>query len=351
MKISFLVTYYNQEQYVHDSIESILRIEKTCDWEILVGDDGSSDHTRDKVNEYIAKYPANIHLYQMPRNDSETYFSVQRASANRLNLLQHSTGDYFCVLDGDDLFCDKSFVNEAIAVFAEYKDAAAVGFGFGFFTDDDNSSFQNGKIKFDKTVVLSSGFDCKKIEKKRYLRNSYIHAGACVFRKCFNDKRISFLEKVGYYDDNDILINQLAYGELYSIPKVIYAYRQTGTSVYTSMNQAEQAVLNMLGYDVDSQFFPQMKKELVERNLYSIIFLFLFKSKLVNLLGNKLEIYMEACNKIESSLTFKMLTYNDMLAPEKIKIDKFVLKAMATHLVDTFKALIKIIVKTKKSKI
>ena len=53
MKISFLVTYLNQETYVRQSMNSILTIEKPEEWEILIGDDGSLYRTRDKVDGYI----------------------------------------------------------------------------------------------------------------------------------------------------------------------------------------------------------------------------------------------------------------------------------------------------------
>ena len=58
MKVSFLVTYYNQKEYVKQSMESILAIDKPCDWEILVGDDGSTDGTIEGVNEYISNIRA-----------------------------------------------------------------------------------------------------------------------------------------------------------------------------------------------------------------------------------------------------------------------------------------------------
>ena len=50
-KISFLVTYYNQAQYVSQSLESILAIDfpDDCLYEILVGDDGSNDGTQAAV--------------------------------------------------------------------------------------------------------------------------------------------------------------------------------------------------------------------------------------------------------------------------------------------------------------
>lgn len=43
MKISFLVTYYNQVDFVQQSLESILALDIPCEYEILVGDDGLTD--------------------------------------------------------------------------------------------------------------------------------------------------------------------------------------------------------------------------------------------------------------------------------------------------------------------
>lgn len=71
MKISFLVTYYNQKKYVKQSMDSILAIDKPCDWEILVGDDGSTDGTDEEVKKYISQYPDNIKLYVMPRDSKK----------------------------------------------------------------------------------------------------------------------------------------------------------------------------------------------------------------------------------------------------------------------------------------
>lgn len=67
MKISFLITFYNQETYVSQALDRILAIEKPCEWEILVGDDGSSDGTVEAVQSYTKKYPKNIFLHIMPR--------------------------------------------------------------------------------------------------------------------------------------------------------------------------------------------------------------------------------------------------------------------------------------------
>ena len=94
--LSILVTYYNQQQYVSRSLDSIFAQNITEPFEVLVGDDGSQDDTVKIVKEYQERYPDIIKLFVMPRDLSVKYSAVERASANRLNLLQNCKGDYVC---------------------------------------------------------------------------------------------------------------------------------------------------------------------------------------------------------------------------------------------------------------
>lgn len=308
MKISFMVTYFNQEKYVKQSLESILQIQIPIDWEILIGDDGSSDNTIRIVNEYVNKYPNKIFLYQMPRINGTKYFSVKRASENRLNLLSHAKGDFFCYLDGDDYYCDSKFVIDAINILKQHNDVSAVGFGFKYYNELENENSRN-KQKF---VTLSKNTE-KYINKYEFLKHYYIHAGACVFRKCFDENRISYLKSIGYFDDNDIVFNNLYYGEMYSIPRVIYAYRQTGKSVFTSMADLEKAILNILGYDVDVLILTNAYKNyLTYRNIFSLYKVLNKSGKIKEELGiEKFKMYKECSSKIPNSILYQILCHEE----------------------------------------
>lgn len=335
MKISFLVTYYNQQQYVEKSLNSIIDINKPCDWEILIGDDGSTDQTVDKVKEYIKKYPENIKLYVMDRNNGENFSAVKRASANRLNLLKHATGDYFCTLDGDDYYCDRKFLEDAIRVFSEQRGVSVVAFGLRYV--------KNG-IEGEE-IILPQGTTETIVDKKEYLRKYYLNAGACVYRNLLDAKKIAQIEEIGYFDDNDIVISGLNCGEMYAINRAIYAYRQTGESVYTSMNPLEQAILNVQGFDVDTQLIKREYYEvLLERNATQIIALFLWKNKLKVVLGEKkynnyVEEAAEIARKVpgDEAITETIMTYNTLPKEKKRKLYKIVLKLKKKNLCYTCK--------------
>ncbi|EGQ27591.1 glycosyl transferase [Sporosarcina newyorkensis 2681] len=53
---------YNHEDYIADAIEGFLLQKTEFDYEILIGEDCSTDNTRRIVEQYIAKYPDKIRL-------------------------------------------------------------------------------------------------------------------------------------------------------------------------------------------------------------------------------------------------------------------------------------------------
>ena len=49
MKVSVLVTFYNQEDYVDEALQSVFDQKCDFDFEVLIGDDGSTDGTMAKL--------------------------------------------------------------------------------------------------------------------------------------------------------------------------------------------------------------------------------------------------------------------------------------------------------------
>lgn len=317
MKVSFLVTYYNQREYVKQSMDSILAIDKPCDWEILVGDDGSSDGTIEEVNRYIEQYPDNIKLYVMPRESEKKYDSVRRASANRLNILEKCTGDIFCTLDGDDFFCDIGFVKEAIEIFEKDQEISIIAYGFKYVT--------NGT--YGEEFILPDDVANMRVDKTMYLEKLYLPAGGCVHRKAFAKERIDYIKKLGYFDDNNIVINSLNYGEMYAVNRPIYAYRQTGQSVYTSMNNLEQAVLNVQGMDVDLRLIEKSsKRSIIKRYASALIIMYIWRKQLKSILGEeKCKRYLEGCSSLQPSYCASLLNLDRLSSGDAKQIIKIMM--------------------------
>jgi hypothetical protein len=88
--VSVLMSVYNDERYIAWAIRSVLA-QARCDWELLIGDDGSSDLSADTA----ARVEDN--RIQVKR------FRQNRGKAHVLNdLMQHVQGKYVIELDADD---------------------------------------------------------------------------------------------------------------------------------------------------------------------------------------------------------------------------------------------------------
>ena len=251
-KISICITYYNQKEFVKQSLDSVLSIDYPCDFEILCGDDGSTDGTLDVVKEYAQEYPNNIKYFVMDRDNSPK--SINRASLNRLNLAKNANGDYIMFLDGDDFYCDVTFVKEALQVFEKNEKVEVCAFNFEYLHPDNTVEIYNQKM----TVGL--------IDNKKYISTgAYTPSGACIFKNILNEERFELLEKINNFDDNAITIYFLQFGDLYYFDKSIYVYRQTNNSLWNSVNNIEQDLLNAFDYKLICDSAPLFKKEIAKR--------------------------------------------------------------------------------------
>lgn len=97
-KVSILTTTYNHEAYIADAVESMLMQETSFPYELVIGEDCSTDSTRDILLNYKARYPDQVRLLLREenvgrrRNWMETFYACR--------------GEYIAVLEGDDYWID-----------------------------------------------------------------------------------------------------------------------------------------------------------------------------------------------------------------------------------------------------
>lgn len=94
---------YNVEQYIEEALESCLVPEIDL-LDIIVVDDGATDGTADKADDYAQEYPQSIRVV---RKENGGYGSTVNTS------LELARGTYFRLLDGDDWF-DKTALSKML---------------------------------------------------------------------------------------------------------------------------------------------------------------------------------------------------------------------------------------------
>ncbi|MEZ8700426.1 glycosyltransferase family 2 protein [Vibrio cyclitrophicus] len=94
-KVSICIVTYNQEEYIEETVMSAINQNVDFDYDILIGDDCSSDNTPKIVERLQKKYPKKIKLHLRCDNLG--------AAKNIIDLYKKATGEYIAHLDGDDL--------------------------------------------------------------------------------------------------------------------------------------------------------------------------------------------------------------------------------------------------------
>ncbi|MDE6269429.1 MAG: glycosyltransferase, partial [Muribaculaceae bacterium] len=95
MKVSVIVLTYNSAATIRQALDSVLTQRCDFEYEIVVGDDASTDSTREILLEYAAKN-ANIRLLLAPTN--------QGLQNNYYDCLEASRGTYIADCAGDDFW-------------------------------------------------------------------------------------------------------------------------------------------------------------------------------------------------------------------------------------------------------
>lgn len=107
MKVSVLTITYNQQKYVAQAIDSILMQQVNFDYEIVIGEDASTDRTREIVLEYAGKHPDKIRV--LLRDAAVAEHDRARGlggKTNFVNGLLSCRGEFVAWLDGDDYWTD-----------------------------------------------------------------------------------------------------------------------------------------------------------------------------------------------------------------------------------------------------
>lgn len=305
-RISVLITFYNQEEYVDQALKSVMDQKADCGITVLVGDDGSDDSTREKVEEWIKKYPGQIKMFVVDR-DREKCIPGFRASRNRLNLLKKVETEYFIFLDGDDRFDYDEKLKRQIEILDDPENQDCIACGHN--TD---RLYPDGE----RVPVSSPELKEGKLEAKEYWESLYFHTDSLLIRSSVIQKiDVSLLEN--NFNDNLITFSVIQYGKIYYLPYSWAVYSQTGSGIWTSDKIVINQIRNMFMIDLCDQINPSMKKETKKRLKHTWYLLYKIR-KQIN--SEELAEYSEEARNKNMDNSYKWIHYNELSRMDKFAI-------------------------------
>lgn len=207
VKVSTIIPIYNVENYLAETIESIIvqDIGFLGNCEIILINDSSPDNSEKICLDYVRRYPNNI------RYIKQKNAGVSKARNNGLN---HATGEFVHFLDSDDVV-SKNAYSKALALLEENKTIDLAAFRVEFFDGKLGEHPLNYKFKSGTRIVDLN------VEPSAIV----LHVSSCVMRRksiCSEfDSTIKISEDMKFLTEQ--VMQKCAYG---IIPEATYYYRK-----------------------------------------------------------------------------------------------------------------------------
>jgi glycosyltransferase involved in cell wall biosynthesis len=214
MKASVLVITYNQEKYIQQTLESVLAQKTDFDFEIIIGDDCSTDSTTEICKKIAEIYPDRVKLL-IPKNN-------QGFLKNFVDCYNLAKGKYVGATAGDDYWIDDQKLQNQITFLEQNSHYSMVCSAFSFLYED------TGEFK-----EIIEEVD-KDIEYKDLLFNNPIIPTTVVYHKELIPVLNQDFLKVPVED----WVLWLMYGKLGKIRyinKITAVYRQHSLSMYSAL--------------------------------------------------------------------------------------------------------------------
>ena len=181
IKFSVIIPTYNRANLISKAIKSVL-YQTYKNWELIVIDDGSTDNTKDIVEEFQKEDNRIIYLKQKNKE----------RSAARNNGIRNSKGDFICFLDSDDLY-HKSHLEEFIKLIIKSKYQRGL-----YFSGISYGEYSEKKEKYNLSYSNNIEF---------VLINTLGTPRACVSRDLLKEN--SFNENIRISEDKELWVRIL----------------------------------------------------------------------------------------------------------------------------------------------
>lgn len=269
--ISIALATYNGEEFLREQLDSVLN-QTFQDFEIIVCDDCSTDHTLDILEEY-KQLDARIRVYQ---NDCNLGFIKNFEKA-----IRYCNGEYIALCDQDD-----RWVPEHLSILLNIIGDKHIACGNARFIDRYGNDLHSTIIDRDYLVMpLKSGTDL--LYRLFFYRNSFQGASMLINRK-FLEVALPIPE-VAKYHDVWFSILSCMYGGIAFTSEIVNEYRQHGNNYSNSsekgtnryrhfcytllINVYSESRMDIINELLSSRFaFPDVYVDLVK----------IFKGKLIN---------------------------------------------------------------------
>lgn len=226
MKVSVLIITFNHVKYIAQAIEGALMQNTDFEYEIVIGDDCSTDGTGEVVDSFRARYPEKI-------------VSLQRTNRlgpvpNFIRTLEACRGDYVAIVDGDDFWTSPQKLAKQVRFLDTHPNYALVFHNMlVMFEDGSRNPYPFCPSDQKETTTIND-----------IIRHNYIGTATVMFRRNLVGKLPKWMRELVFADWPLHILNS-QYGKIGYLSEVMAVYRVHSSGIFSQKSpvwQLEQSV-------------------------------------------------------------------------------------------------------------
>lgn len=314
IKVSVVVVTYNQAETISRTLDSILEQEVDFNYEIIIGDDASTDSTGLICKEYEKKFPDIIRYIRNEKNKGliDNYFDC----------LLSARGTYIADVAGDDFWIYRKKLQEQVNILDEDEGISLVCTDWKVY--DENSKELSAPWK-EGTYPYRDLFNEKDMTLRLLSHNSPAPVHLCssmyrkdAFLKLYNSDPFVFRNKQFMVEDLQLIVLLSTVGKFsfLDIPTLAYSVHTgsiSGTKDYRKVFDLYYGSLNLTCYLADYLGYKNEDLQSVYKKLSHYILMQAFHAKDTERMNKVKDLIKERKFKIKPrTKIFSLLSANKM---------------------------------------
>lgn len=235
--VSITMITYNHGPFIAQAIDSVLAQNTNFDYEIVIGEDCSTDTTREICLDYQKKYPDKIKLLLNEKNIGMMLNSIQTFSACK--------GKYLALLEGDDYWIEHYKLQKQVDFLEAQPEYSMV------FTARNVADKEGNFVRTERFP--------DKIYKTKDVVEGFIPTTQTIVMRNYQNLT-EFLKKNSQHPSGDRLITYFCslFGDIFYLDEITSVYRDSGEGVWSRFDLKQKRRLflkhfiefhNILGLD------------------------------------------------------------------------------------------------------
>ncbi len=249
--VSACIITYNQEKYIEQCLQGAVEQKVNFSYEIIIGDDYSTDRTGEIIQRYSAQYPGLIKYFRREKNLG--------MNKNWIETIKNCSGRYIAICEGDDYWTDPNKLQKQVDFLDSHSKFSL--------------SFHNALIVYENGNNQTIPF-CDPDQKATsalpdIIKKNFIPTASILFRKANVESIPGWFDKIKMADWALHILNA-RHGKLGYLNEIMSVYRIHDNGIWTSLSEEDNINAKIEFFQKINDYLNYKYDEHISINLRSL---------------------------------------------------------------------------------